>query len=419
MTVSPRAWSQLANHVRRHVKGQFELDPTLIHLNAMLVASPPKRVREAIRIHREAIDKNPAGHILERIGVKRERRAVQQAARVADNAAKYLGLGKFLKANNLTGTSVIAQTTSTTMGLALLANGIAARPGQEVLLSIHEFFAWRESWQSRCARSDLRYREIRLFRDPTTDDLQQTIIEEVEGQIRENTRVLALVWVDSATGVKLPIRRIGDLVRDLNRRRAPADQIIFCVDGVHGFGVENTAFQDLHCDFLVSGCHKWLFGPRGTGIICALPEAWVLVTPTIPSFLPIPTPGAVNTPGGVQTYEYAWAVSEAFAFHRGIGKRAVEQYTYGLASLLKQGLAAIPNVRVVTPIQAALSSGIVCCDVGRHPDVVEDRLRKLGILATTSSDADDKPFLRFSPSILNDEAQIAVTLKALARIMRR
>jgi selenocysteine lyase/cysteine desulfurase len=143
-----------------------------------------------------------------------------------------------------------------------------------------------------------------------------------------------------------------------------------------------------------------------------------LVTPTIPSFIPIPTPGAVHTPGGVQSFEYAWAVAQAFEFHRAIGKSEVERHTHNLASHLKEGLKAFRNVHLVTPMSTSLSAGIVCCDVSLDPGVAEERLRRTHrIVAMQSSpDADQKTYLRFSPSILNDHDQIDRTLEAMKRI---
>ena len=32
----------------------------------------------------------------------------------------------------------------------------------------------------------------------------------------------------------------------------------------------------------VAGCHKWLWGPRGTGLVWAKPAAWERMSPVIP-----------------------------------------------------------------------------------------------------------------------------------------
>ena len=41
------------------------------------------------------------------------------------------------------------------------------------------------------------------------------------------------------------------------------------------------------------------------------------------------------TPGGFHSFEHRWALAEAFAFHRAIGKRRVADRTRELATDLK------------------------------------------------------------------------------------
>src|SRR5690606_10430165 len=98
------------------------------------------------------------------------------------------------------------------------------------------------------------------------------------------TKVVVVTWVHSSTGVKLPVRAIADMLGELNQRRDEADQIIFCVDGVHGFGIENVDVSTLGCDFFIAGTHKWIFGPRGTGVIWGSQRGWDHCHAVIPSF---------------------------------------------------------------------------------------------------------------------------------------
>ncbi len=90
-----------------------------------------------------------------------------------------------------------------------------------------------------------------------------------------------------ASGVKLPVRAIAAAVDDINRKRDEQDRVLLIVDGVHGFGVEDENVADLGCDVFISGTHKWIFGPRGTGIVWARKAAWARMRPTIPSFVAI------------------------------------------------------------------------------------------------------------------------------------
>ena len=66
------------------------------------------------------------------------------------------------------------------------------------------------------------------------------------------TRAVALTWVHSSTGVKLPVRAIADALAERDAELGKRKTLL-CVDAVHGFGVEPEPLPELGCDFLVSG----------------------------------------------------------------------------------------------------------------------------------------------------------------------
>jgi isopenicillin-N epimerase len=188
---------------------------------------------------------------------------------------------------------------------------------------------------------------------------------------------VAVTWVHSSTGVKLPIRRMADALADINRKRADADRVLLCVDGVHAFGVEQESMAELGCDFLVAGCHKWLFGPRGTGIVWGKEKAWSGHAGIIPSFewaaleawmhgktpdgLP---PGPRTSPGGFHSYEHRWALAEAFRFHRKIGKARVT--------------ARIHELGTTRAATRSSQRGLRPLDDGRPPDTEHEQRGREG-----------------------------------------
>ncbi|MGE0683093.1 MAG: aminotransferase class V-fold PLP-dependent enzyme, partial [Candidatus Binatia bacterium] len=122
-----------------------------------------------------------------------------------------------------------------------------------------------------------------MYQQPATAS-QEEIVDTLVKAVQPRTRVVAVTWVHSSTGVKLPIRRMAEALATINATRSEADRVLLCVDGVHGFGVENVHLADLGCDFFIAGCHKGIFGPRGTGLVWGKPEAWPLAPEIIPSF---------------------------------------------------------------------------------------------------------------------------------------
>jgi isopenicillin-N epimerase len=264
----------------------------------------------------------------------------------------------------------------------------------------------------RAARVGASYREVSLYDEQREQISEEAIVERLVAAVRPQTRVIALTWVHSSTGVKLPIRRIADRLSALNSGRNERDRVLLCVDGVHGFGVENVTMASLGCDFFVAGCHKWLCGPRGTGLVWGRPDAWPLASPTIPSFTNAGTPGSANTPGGYHSFEHRWALAQGFAFQRWIGKGRVEARTHALNTRFKNGLAAMSHVRLYTPRAERLSAGIVCFDVrGLTPPEVVARLRARRIIATVTPYVPS--YARVSPSILNTPGDVDRALAAI------
>jgi isopenicillin-N epimerase len=377
----------------RTVRSQFRLRGDRIHLGAFLLASHPASVRRAIERHRRELDADPVSYL--------HARGPLLEALVVRAAATYTG-GR---------AADIALTDSTTMGLALLYNGIHLRAGQEVLTSTHDFFVTQDAVRLKAQRAGATVRTIRLY-DESSRASADEIVRRVAAAVTARTRIVALTWVHSSTGVKLPIRRIARALLPLNEGRGEADRILLCVDGVHGFGIENVRIPELGCDFFAAGCHKWLFGPRGTGIVWGRPRAWQHVTYTIPSFTQAGTPGSAMTPGGFHSFEHRWALAEAFRFHQRIGKARVATRTHALNRQFKAGLAAMRHVTSHTPRSDALSAGLVCFEVrGLPPEQVVEHLLARRIVATVTPYAPS--YARVAPSILNTGAEIDRALRAI------
>jgi len=371
----------------------------------MLISSHPKPVREAIDEHRRGMDANPITYL------HQNSRRLQQAARAA--AGQYLGISG----------SDIALTDSTTMGVALVYNGLRLTPDHEILTTEQDYYATHEALRLASKRTGVKVRKISLY-EQINGISEDQIVDRISQAITPATRVLALTWVHSSTGLKLPLRRIADALDRINANRDGADRVLFCVDGVHGFGIEDVALADLGCDFLMAGCHKWLFGPRGTGIVAGTRRGWDAVLPTIPSFIdggtweawftgtePTgPTTGSRMTPGGYKAFEHQWALTQAFGFHQRIGKARVAERTHEHARQLKEGLAGMPHVALHTPRSDSLSAGIVSFDVqGLSPSVAVMRLRERQIIASVAPYA--VPYVRLTPCLANTPEEIIAVLK--------
>ena len=192
--------------------------------------------------------------------------------------------------------------------------------------------------------------------------------------------------------------------------------------------IERETFPELGCDFFIAGCHKWLYGPRGTGLVAATRAAWQTVAPVIPTFTdamniiteeaerPDHMDGKQMTPGGFHSLEYRWALRAAFEFMESLGRAAVCERVHQLNRQCKEGLAAMPHVVLHTPLSDDLSAGITSFEVrGYNTDEVVERLQAQKIIATKAP-YQYFQYARFTPGIINTPEEVDRALAAVRRL---
>lgn len=375
----------------------FDQDPAWLHFSNFLITTHPRPVREAIEMHRAALDKNPGLAMDWDHGVTEKR---EEAVRVL--------AGQYVQAD----ARQIALTGSTTEGLAMIYGGVQVRADQEILTTAHEHYATHTILELRTQRDGTKVRKISLFKDPYRISKDE-LLANIDRSIRPETRVLGMCWVHSGSGVKLPLADIGALVDKHNRGRSEADRIIYVVDGVHGFGVEDVSFPAMNCDFFIAGTHKWMFGPRGTGIVVSRTPEVKYVTPIIPTFSEAEHFSTTMTPGGYHAFEHRWALTEAFTLHLQLGKADVQARIHELNGYLKKRLLQRPQIELVTPLSPEFSAGFTFFRVkGKNSDKIAAHLMANKVVAD-AVERDVGPVIRTAPGLLNDEAQIDRLLAVL------
>jgi selenocysteine lyase/cysteine desulfurase len=376
------------------VRAQFALDPGLAHFAAFVFASHPAPVRAAIDKHRAGLDADTHGYLDQ---------DTQYEEKVRAAAADYLGAT----------TGEIALTDSTTMGMGLLCGGMKLAQGQDIVTTEHDFYGTHEALRLLTARTGAPVRKARLYDDPFTANAGD-IVARLHAEIGPRTRLVVITWVHSSTGVRLPVKEIAGMLAGLNASREPAECALLVVDGVHGFAAVDASVGDLGCDFLTAGTHKWLFGPRGTGLLWG--KAWDAVAPLIPTFSVPDSPGQLATPGGYHSFEHRWAVKEAFEFHQAIGRPRIAARIQEQATRLKQGLAGVGSVRLVTPMDPGLSAGLVMLQVNNStPQETVRRLRAEHKIVASVTPYDN-PLVRFGPSIVTTPEQCDEAVRAVAAL---
>ncbi len=398
------------------VRKLFNMSPDWMHFSGFFIASHPTPVRDAIDAYRKAIDENPFTTVEEGL-FAREGKSVQD--RVRDDIAAYLG-GK---------ADDVALVSNTTSGLALVYSGLPLKGGDEILTTMHDHYVHHTAINLAVKRNGASVRKVALY-DDSAKATVNGIVERVRREVKPATRVLGITWVSSQTGVKLPIKQIAAAIADINAKRVPEERVLLLVDGVHGLGCSDATVAEMGADIFVAGTHKWMFGPRGTGIVWAKPEVWARMTPSIPCFgdpeqfmawaenrePKTPATAARMSPGGFLAYEHQWALGAAFRLHRELGRDRIAARVSELNGQIKDGLVKIPGLTLLTPRDPQLSAGICSFVIkGRSTDEIVEGLKAKRVIASHSPYRPSYP--RLSAGIFNTPAEVAKAVEALRNVV--
>ncbi len=385
----------------------FPLTRDYVYMVSLLLASHPKPVQDEIDRISRAMNENPALYLREHY------RSAHAATREA--CAAFLGARP----------EDVALTDSTTMSIGVIYGGLQLSADDDILSSTHDHNATYEALRLAGLRTGASYRRIPLYetgRNTSTKDIVDRVIKALE----PNTKVVALTWVHSSSGAKLPVRAIADALAVANQRRAQPARLF--IDGVHGFGVENFEIADLGCDAFMAGCHKWIWGPRGTGLAWGNDNAWELVQPTITAFesgvqdaflyggTPDDVPMAWRiTPGGFHSFENRWALPKAFEMHQQIGRQRIADRIHEFTRHMVQELDKMPHVTLHTPLDESLQSGLACFEVEGFSNT--ETIRHLLDQGVIGSNTPYNPTLaRLTPAVTNTEADVEQALKKVAEM---
>ena len=388
------------------VRAQFALDPEWAHFASFFIASHPTPVREAIETWRRAMDRNPF-HVIESGMFEEESKNVP--LKVQRTIAQYLG-GR---------AEDVALVRATTEGLALIYLGLPLRAGDEVLLTTHDHYSHHESARFAAERSGATVRRVKLY-DDAADATLDSLVSNLLAGVGPKTRVVGLTWVHSSTGMRLPVREMAQALK------ARHPDVLLVMDGVHGIGAADAELASFGPDYIAAGTHKWMFAPRGTGIVWSNAEGWARLRPLVPNFTEWesynawaeerppngPTTAARMTPGGFHAFEHQWAMSAAFEMHLAMGRARVAGRIRELNDRLKAQLADHSKIKVHTPRSGDLSAGLVAFEIdGIKPEDIVKRLGEQRIVASTSPYA--VTYARLAPSLVNTPEEVDRAARAV------
>ncbi|MDW8327581.1 MAG: aminotransferase class V-fold PLP-dependent enzyme [Anaerolineales bacterium] len=239
----------------RTLKAEFLLDPDIIFLNHGSFGACPRPVFEEYQRWQRELERQPVEFLGRRFN------GLMRAAREA--LAGYVGTA----ADNL------VYVPNATTALNIVARSLKLQPGDEVLITDHEYGAIVRLWRFVCAQTGARL-VIQSIPVPLTS--ADEFVEALWAGVTPRTRVLCLSHITSPTALIFPVEAVC--------RRAREAGLLTVVDGAHTAGQLPLALDSLGADVYTGNCHKWLCAPKGSAFLYVRPEFQPLIEPLIVSW---------------------------------------------------------------------------------------------------------------------------------------
>lgn len=228
----------------------WPLDPSITFLNHGSFGSCPRPVLDFQHAMQRHIERQPVQFF------------VRELEELLDRARGELA--HFLGAQ----TEDLVPVPNATAGVNTVLRSLPLQPGDELLVTNHEYNACRNALDFVAERSGARVVAVEI---PFPFHAANQVIDAVMSQVTARTRLALLDHVTSQTGMVFPVHR---LVSGLAERGVDT-----LIDGAHAPGMVRLDLQQLGAAYYTGNCHKWLCAPKGAGFLYVRRDRQKLIRP--------------------------------------------------------------------------------------------------------------------------------------------
>jgi len=301
----------------------------------------------------------------------------------------------------------IAFVENTSTALSMVAQGFDWQPGDNVVGAALEFPSNVYPWM-QLADKGVEYKRA-LERDGRIDP--DELISLIDGR----TRMLALSWVQYASGFRSDLARLGRACRERG--------VLFVVDVIQGLGALPIDVERDLVDVAAASSHKWLLGVEGLGLLYVSDRVVERLRPSRSGWRSMRDPfqwtdysltwsaGAKRFESGTLNAYGIVALGGSLEILLEAGLEGVERRVLALAERAARGLADL-GFAVVSSRSPGETSGIVAATHPTlNPSELVRRLDERDIVLAARAGR-----LRFSAHFYNTEEEIDRGLAALAEL---
>ncbi|HJT67311.1 MAG TPA: aminotransferase class V-fold PLP-dependent enzyme [Pyrinomonadaceae bacterium] len=303
----------------------------------------------------------------------------------------------------------IAITRNASESLEILLMGMDFKPGDEILTTTQDYPRMLTTLRQRERREGLVLKMVQIPIPPK--DLNE-ITAAFEKGITNKTKLILISHQVNITGQITPVKAVCDMAR--------AKGIETIVDGAHSFAQFDFQQKDLGCDYFGTSLHKWLYAPKGTGLLYVkrdrIEKLWPLMAaetkqaPDIRKFEEIGTHSAAPR----------LAIGEAMLFHNSIGGKRKEARLRYLSRYWMNRLKDVPKIRFNTSFDPKQSCAIANVEVvGLEPRAIGAYLFDKHHIFTTPIVHEEFKGLRITPNVYTTLGELDRFSDVMEQIARK
>jgi selenocysteine lyase/cysteine desulfurase len=291
-------------------------------------------------------------------------------------------------------------TRSTTEGMNTIALGMRLVAGDRVLTTDEEHHGGGDCWRYLERRRGIA---VDIVPIAPLDHDPKRILDRFAAAITPGTRVISVSHIFTSTGLRMPVAELASLAR--------ARGVLCVVDGAQAVGQISVDVEALGCHAYATSGHKWLMGPKGTGLLYVSPDAVDAIAPIQWHDTKRYVAGSTGMGNLPAVIGLGAAIETATA--RGMGM--IERRVFELREYAVRQLKNIPGVTVVSAPAGPLASALVTVELpsGVDSQALQTTMRDKHSIMVKMVEKRWFNGIRISPHIFNTEADIDRAMQAM------
>ena len=283
----------------------------------------------------------------------------------------------------------IAITRNASESLEILLMGMDFKPGDEILTTTQDYPRMLTTLHQRERREGLVLKMVQIPIPPKNLD---EITAAFEKGITPRTKLILISHQVNITGQITPVRAVCEMAR--------AKGIETIVDGAHSFAQFDFKQKDLGCDYFGTSLHKWLYAPKGTGLLYVKRDKIAKLWPLMAAEEKQATDIRKFEEVGTHSAAPRLAIGEAMLFHNSIGGKRKEARLRYLSRYWMNRLKDVPKVRFNTSFDPAQSCAIANIKIeGVDPYAIGSYLFNKHHIFTTPIKHEEFTGIRITPNV--------------------